>query len=364
MQVMQNAGVSEGYIQNDIEPAAGEDMLQDQGEGIELVEEDIMVPVDEPVSDPELTVDLPKSDAPQLQEVMNEAENLGATDVLVKEVEVAPPPQEDLPIADVSQQKPKLLPVPTPSQATAPTQPPIPLPADDGLFYDSEAGIPSSELSKKAAIRNVSPSIEPASKLDIVVKNSSAGSRQSKLVSAERALKLGRYESAIEIYNRLYDQNPRDINVLMGRAIALQRLDRDEAAIQAYQDLLVESPGYTQASVNMYGLVAKRYPSVALRNLMDLHERNPQDVGVLAQMSVIEAHLGRYDSALKYIGIASGYEPNNAGHIYNMAVISDKAGEESKALQYYERALEVDAVYGGNRSVPREAIFARLGQLR
>ena len=208
------------------------------------------------------------------------------------------------------------------------------------------------------------PSIEPASKLDITIKNRGAGSKQARLVSAERALKLGRYDSALEMYNGLYERNPRDLNVLMGRAISLQNLQRDEAAIQAYQDILVESPGYTQASVNMYGLVAKRYPSVALRNLMELHQRYPQDVGILAQMSVIEAHMGRYDSALGYIGIAAGYEPNNAGHVYNMAVISDKAGQHDKALKYYERALEVDAVYGGSRSVPREAIFARLAQLR
>ena len=119
-----------------------------------------------------------------------------------------------------------------------------------------------------------------------------------------------------------------------------------------------------QWTVNMYGLIAKRYPAVALRNLIEMNKKDPQNVGVLAQMSVIEAHLGRYDSALKYVGIASGLQPQNATHLYNMAVISDRAGQEEQALQYYEKALEVDAVYGGSRSVPRKEIFSRLAQLR
>ena len=274
--------------------------------------------------------------------------------VLIQEVDAPPPPEDSFSQPQADQQTVQSLP------------PEDEVPFDDGLFFDSEApsAVPRTQLGQKAAIRRVNPSIEPASKLDIVVKNRAAGSRQARLVSADRALKLGRFESALEIYNELHHKNPRDLNVLMGRAIALQNLQRDEAAIQTYQDILAESPDHIKASINMYGLVAKRFPSVALRNLLGLHERHPQNVGVLAQISVIEAHLGRYDNAMKYIGIAASYDPNNANHIYNMAVIADRSGNIDNALQYYEKALEIDAVYGGSRTVPREAIFARLGQLR
>lgn len=276
--------------------------------------------------------------------------------VLVQEVDAPPPPQENFASPQVNTKTGGVPPVPQIEE----------VPFNDGLFFDSEApsAIPSTQLGQKGAVRRVNPSVEPASKLDIVVKNRSQGSRQARLVSADRALKLGRYDSALEIYNRLYDKNPRDLNVLMGRAIALQNLQRDEAAMQAYQDILSESPGHIKASVNMYGLVARRFPSVALRNLLQLHEAHPQNIGVLAQMSVIEAHLGRYDNAMRYIGMASSYQPKNANHIYNMAVISDRAGDKDKAFKYYEQALEIDAVYGGSRTVPREAIFTRLAQLR
>jgi hypothetical protein len=33
-------------------------------------------------------------------------------------------------------------------------------------------------------------------------------------------------------------------------------------------------------------------------------------------------------------------------------------------VQFYEQALEVDSIYGGNRSIPRDAVFERLSRLR
>jgi hypothetical protein len=47
-----------------------------------------------------------------------------------------------------------------------------------------------------------------------------------------------------------------------------------------------------------------------------------------------------------------------------MAVIADRGGKKDQAIQYYEKALEVDTIYGGGRTIPREAAFARLSQLR
>ena len=92
--------------------------------------------------------------------------------------------------------------------------------------------------------------------------------------------------------------------------------------------------------------------------------QNPNNVAILSQLAVIEGNVGRYDQALRYLGVASGLQPKNAGHLYNMAVISDRAGNQKLAVEYYEQALEIDAVHGSSRSVPREAIFARLSQIR
>ena len=47
-----------------------------------------------------------------------------------------------------------------------------------------------------------------------------------------------------------------------------------------------------------------------------------------------------------------------------MAVIADKAGDKKQAISYYEKALEIDTINGGGRSIPREVVYERLAQLR
>ena len=47
-----------------------------------------------------------------------------------------------------------------------------------------------------------------------------------------------------------------------------------------------------------------------------------------------------------------------------MAVVADRAGAQKRAIDYYERALELDATYGGSRTVPRDSIYDRLSKLR
>ena len=235
---------------------------------------------------------------------------------------------------------------------------------DENLFFDAEELVPSTELSRKGAPSKVNPAVSPGSRLVISTKNYNSGSKQARLVAAERAMKLGRYESALGFYDELHQANRSDPNVMMGRAIALQRLGRDDEALQAYETLLDKRPRNVEAQVNLQGLLSKRYPSVALRNLIELHEDNPGDISIVAQLAVVEAQLANYPEAIRYLGMAASMEPENANHIYNMAIIADRAGDRKAAIGYYEEALEIDTLYGHGKSIPRETVFERLAQLR
>ncbi|MCC7304803.1 MAG: tetratricopeptide repeat protein [Alphaproteobacteria bacterium] len=240
---------------------------------------------------------------------------------------------------------------------------PVDQTADENLFFDSDSLVPAGQMGSVAP-RKVDPELEPASKLIIVKKNYGAGSRPAQLVAAQRAVQLGRYDSALRIYDELYKKDKNDPNVLLGRAVALQKLGQTDAAIGAYQQLLDIRPDNVDAKVNMLGLMSKRYPAVALRRLMDIREERPNDASVIAQIAVIHGEMGQYDEALEYLGMAASVEPNNAAHYYNMAVIADHAGKKPDAIRYYEQALETDTIYGGGHSVPRDSIYVRLAQLR
>lgn len=231
------------------------------------------------------------------------------------------------------------------------------------LFYDADSLVPEGEFVRRGGTLKVNPVTQPASRYVVVRENHGANSTEAKIVAASRAMTLGRYDSALAIYDAIYKRNKRDPRVLMGRAIALQHLGRIEESIQAYAKFLERNPKDVNAQVNMLGLMSEKYPAVALRRLLDLHDKHEDNVGVIAQTAVTYAQMGKTQEALKFLGAAAAMEPKNAGHLYNMAIILDRAGDAVQAVSFYEKALETDALYNSG-GVPREVIYERLAQLR
>lgn len=234
---------------------------------------------------------------------------------------------------------------------------------EEDLFYDANDIVPEGEIGKRSA-RKVNPRLEPGSKLIVVTQDSGPGSRDAQLVSANRALKLGRYEAALEIYQTLYEKNRKDPRVLMGVAVALQRMGNFDASIAAYQELLDIQPKNVEAEINMLGLMSEKYPAVALRRLEEMRKEKPSELGVVAQLAVTQAQLNNTQEALKYLAVAASMQPQNPGHVFNMAIIADRAGNRKEAVRFYEQALEMDSIYGGGRGLPRDIIFERLARLR
>lgn len=232
-------------------------------------------------------------------------------------------------------------------------------------FFDANdlVPVPSGEMSRESPVK-VSPSKQPASKLVTVVKDYEADSQTAQLVSAERAMALSLYDSALQMFETLSANNPKDARILMGKAVTLQKLGRFDEAMQTYDVLSQVQPNNLDVKINMLGLLGTKYPSVALRQLLDLQGKNPAHVGLVAQVAIAYANAGDTTSALRYLGMASSMEPDNANHIFNMAVIADRSGDEGKALEYYERALEVDSIHGGGNTIPRDAIYERLSSIR
>ncbi len=234
---------------------------------------------------------------------------------------------------------------------------------DENLFFDANDLVPRGELGSTGP-RKLNPALEPASKFIVVEKNASGNSQPAQIVAAQRALLLGRYDAALEMFDRLYERRKQDSNVLMGRAVSLQNLGRNDEAVMAYQELLDANDGNLDAEINMLGLMSAQYPAVSLQRLLDLRERHPDSVAVVAQTAVAYAQMQRYDDALQYLGIAASMEPNNANHLFNIAVVADRGGNKKEAINYYEKALEMDTVYGGGKSIPRDNVYERLSHLR
>lgn len=234
---------------------------------------------------------------------------------------------------------------------------------DEDVFFDADDIVPQGEMARSGPVP-VNPVTQPASKFITVTKNKSAGSKEAQFIAAERAMSLGRYDSALNILDVLYKKSPRDSRVVMGRATTLQKLGRFDEAMNMYERLADLEPNNIDVQVNMLGLLGTRYPSVALRRLIDLNARHQSHVGVMSQLAIAYAQAGDTQSALKYLGTVASIEPNNALHLFNMAVIADRSGRDSEAMKYYEKALEVDTIHGAGRTIPRDSVYQRLAQIR
>lgn len=232
-----------------------------------------------------------------------------------------------------------------------------------GLFFDADSIGPNA-LNKNSAPREVDPKYEPGSRFVVVQKSAGKGTLQAQIVAGKRAISLGRHSSALELFEGLYKRAPNNRDVLLGLAISQQNNGFTESAISTYEELLDIDPNHIDATVNMLGLVKARYPAVAFRRLKELWEKNSQNSAVAAQLGLASASTGNLPDALRYLGIAASLEPNNASHYYNMAVLSDQAGVARDAIEFYQKALEVDVTYAGGRSIPREDVYDRLAYLR
>lgn len=230
-----------------------------------------------------------------------------------------------------------------------------------GTYYDSSSF--GTSAVGRTAPREVDPKYEPGSRYVVVRQNSTAGSFSAQLVSAQRALKLGRYTSALEIYEQLYKKNSKNTRVLMGLAVAQQNSGFIESAMATYEELLRIEPNNTDATVNMIGLVSAQNPEQAYNRLSQMWQKNNRNPAIAAQLGLASAELGDFESAIRYLGVASSIEPTNPNHYYNMAVVSDRAGMVKQAIDFYQKSLEMDAA-SGSRIVSRDVVYDRLSALR
>lgn len=228
---------------------------------------------------------------------------------------------------------------------------------DGGGYYDAPK-------TSQATVASYRAPDTPASRSVSVQKRANAKDYKAIVASADRALAIGQYDSAIEMYETLRKDHPGDTRILMGLAVAQQRYGLSEAAQHTYESILAADPDNTEATVNMLGLMQNDRPDEAFSKLSTLWSKNPRSPAIAAQLGLVSAQMGKADDAMRYVGIAASLEPHNAGHLYNMAVITDRKGGRGRAIELYERALEIDAAYGAGKSVPREMIYDRLYYLR
>ncbi len=198
----------------------------------------------------------------------------------------------------------------------------------------------------------------------VVHKDRNADDVDSRLTAARLSLSQGRNQAALQFFNELYQQNPRDKRVMMGRAVALQKLGQTENALTAYEEVLADDPKNLEALTNMLGLIKTQDPALALEKLQELRDIYPYNADITAQLGVAQGENGNYKEALKYLNMADALKPGSAYVLFNKAVLYDKMGQSTQAADIYRQIVRMSVDGNLDAPLPIDRIKNRLATMR
>lgn len=198
----------------------------------------------------------------------------------------------------------------------------------------------------------------------IVRRESAPAARASTLMAAKRALRSGNNARALSLFDDAYEDSPNDPAAQMGRAMALQRLDRPNEALVAYERVLRDNPENLEALTNMLGILSAQNPVYAVEKLARLQHRYPNHTGLTVQLALAKADTDAVEEAIDLLQRAYNRDQGNATIAYNLGVMYDRMRDHVNAAVYYRQALARERLKTGAPSIPVAAIQQRLSMFR
>lgn len=160
------------------------------------------------------------------------------------------------------------------------------------------------------------------------------------LEKAYNALLGGQTEAAIEIYQDILTNEPKNKDALFGLATTYHRVGQLDLARGLYAKLLEIDPNYRDGLNNFLVLLSEEAPNEALEKMRDLEQKNPGFSPIPAQMAIIYQKQGNTEKAIDKMYNALALAPENITYRYNLAVLLDKQGNYEQASTLYQQVLD------------------------
>lgn len=211
----------------------------------------------------------------------------------------------------------------------------IPTPAANAVSVNNAAAVggPPAEI------------VSRAQQVIKVTKTYSAQSSQAAIAAGDRVLNDNQYDSAIQIFDKQLRNNPSDPSALAGKAMALQRVNRDAEALTTYERLISLNPRDLDALTNYLGLLQKQNPEKAMSRLNTLSEQYPDNAAVAGQIAAVFAGQQDTPNALRYFMKAKALDATNPTYPMNIGILYDRMGNSDKAGEFYRSALSTAKNY-------------------
>lgn len=182
---------------------------------------------------------------------------------------------------------------------------------------------------------------------------------------AQAAMARGDYNAALAAYQAVLDRAPRNKDALIGKAMALQQSGATAVALAQWRVLAGQYPA-DPAIVTSYASALTSIDGDAARTLLHgVITQWPNFAPALAAQAALDAKNGDMAAAQNAQEQAWALEKENPAHRLNLAILADKRGDKTQALQLYKQAVAAYANGGWKATLPMSwsAVQARIDYL-
>lgn len=203
---------------------------------------------------------------------------------------------------------------------------------------------------------------EPAPESAVKVLRGTQAEINPDLSQGYQALQEGRLEAAQSAYKRLLQQEPRNVDALLGMAAVAARSNNPGEAGRLYLRALDVEPKNTFAQAGLLNLLGSADPAGSEAKLKRLLADQPSAFLHFALGNLYAAE-ERWPDAQQAYFQAHHLAPANPDYAFNLAVSLEHINQPKPALTYYQRALQLLGS-DGSAAFDRAAVEARMVQLK
>ena len=229
------------------------------------------------------------------------------------------------------------------------------------LARDEVAREPRShEFTPRVASANLPPRADKEKIL--VTQTASSATLNPLLTSAYTALQQHRFDEAQAQYQKLLQNEPRNLDALLGMAAIVTHQGKIDLAAQYYAQILELDPKNAIAQAGLINLSGQSDALAAESRLKQLLANGPSALVYFA-LGNLYAEQARWADAEQAYFEAQQIQPANPDYAFNLAVSLERINQPKLALTYYQRAQQLMQSKGGANFDPAR-LSARIAQLQ
>jgi tetratricopeptide (TPR) repeat protein len=147
----------------------------------------------------------------------------------------------------------------------------------------------------------------------------------------------GRYSEALDKYQAIVDQNPKDRIGLLGVAMSYEALGREIESMLGYARYLAAEPTNQSVLSKVIQKISAKAPDVARSDLESFIQAGVTQPDIYAALAEVAVAQGDTNAALSFATSAVQKAPSVPTYHLNAGVLADKLDQRAVAVQFYEQ---------------------------